>query len=191
MVDGGTRAGELRADAARNRARVLDIARDQLDAGDTSLPMNAIARQAGVGVGTVYRHFPTRRSLLEALAEDSFTELVREAALAAADDDPAAGLERLLRHALRRQLTDLGLATVLASGDFECPATLRLGADLARSMGELLDKARAAGVVRPDIHADDLRRLMCGVEHAVRSGADDGDRAERYLAVLLAGLRAA
>lgn len=183
------RPPELRSDAARNRARVLEIAAGQLADGDTSLPMNAIARLAGVGVGTVYRHFPTRQSLLESLAEASFERLVDEARSAADDPDPAAGFTRLLRFSLRCQLDDIGLATILASPEFECPQTMRLGAELMGFVTRLLDRARQAGVIRPDISADDIRRLMCGVEHAVRTGGDDPGDADRYLQVLIAGLR--
>jgi AcrR family transcriptional regulator len=179
----------LRADAARNRAQVLEAARLQLSDGDTTLPMNAIARRAGVGVGTVYRHFPTRQSLLEALAQDSFATLVRETQVAAEDPDRAAGLERMLRCALRCQLDYIGLATVLATPDFECPETLALGEELVRSVTQVLDQARRAGVIRADVEADDIRRLLTGTYQAVRAGPDPSLHTEPYLQVLLRGLR--
>jgi AcrR family transcriptional regulator len=179
----------LRADAARNRAQVLEAARQQLSDGDTTLPMNAIARRAGVGVGTVYRHFPTRQSLLETLAQGSFESLVRETQAAAADPDPAAGLERMLRCALHCQLDDVGLATVLATPDFECPETLQLGEELVRSVSQVLDQARGAGVIRRDVEADDIRRLLTGTYQAVRAGTNPALHTEPYLQVLLRGLR--
>ncbi|WP_413103273.1 helix-turn-helix domain-containing protein [Streptomyces sp. Inha503] len=70
MTSKGEQGPALRADVARNRARVLRVAREQLAAGDDSLQLNAIARLAGVGVGTVYRHFPNRRALWEALSTE-------------------------------------------------------------------------------------------------------------------------
>lgn len=180
---------QLRADAARNRSQVLRVAREQLADGDTSLPMNTIARRAGVGVGTVYRHFPSRQSLLEALAYDSFQTLVRETQAAAVEPDPAVGLQRMLRCALQCQLRDIGLAVVLATPDFECPETLELGAELVDSVSQVLDQARQAGVIRADVEADDIRRLLTGVYEAIRAGADPTDHTEPYLQVLVRGLR--
>jgi len=155
------------------------------------MPMNTIARLAGVGVGTVYRHFPTRQALLESVAAESLTHVVRETKLAAAEADPAVGLERALRATLECQLADLGLAAVLAAPQFECVETLDLGAALLESVTLLLDRARHAQLIRPGIHADDIRRLLCGVVYAIRCGPDGPDVADRYLQVLLDGLRPA
>lgn len=180
---------DLRADAARNRARVLEVARERLAAGDATLPMNTIARQAGVGVGTVYRHFPSRQALLESLAMESFEQLLTEARGAAADEDPGAGLDRLLRYGLRSQLDDPGLAAVLGSSESACPQTSQLRVDLFEAVGRLLGRARKAGAIRPEIEVDDIRRLLCGVEHAVRMGGRDHDEVDRYMDVLLGGIR--
>jgi AcrR family transcriptional regulator len=130
-----TTVDDLRVDAARNRAQVLEVARELLAAGDATLPMNTIARLAGVGVGTVYRHFPTRQALLESAVMGSFEQLLAEARAAAADDDPGAGLERLLRYGIRRQLSDVGLAAVLRSSESACARTSRLRADLLEAVG--------------------------------------------------------
>ncbi|MEV6710079.1 TetR/AcrR family transcriptional regulator, partial [Micromonospora wenchangensis] len=121
----------LRADAARNRDRVLATARALVAEGDLSLQLNDIARRAGVGVGTVYRHFPTRRALLEALAADAFAALLDQAQTASRDDDPWAGLQRLLRSILLGQLTEPTLAEVLSTSpdeDATAPTTTRRGA---------------------------------------------------------------
>ncbi|KJS61490.1 transcriptional regulator [Streptomyces rubellomurinus] len=179
----------MRADAARNRTRVLQVAREQLAAGDDSLQLNAIARLAGVGVGTVYRHFPNRHALREALSAERFRELVDEAQAAAADVDALAGLRRLLRFTLARALDDSGFASVLESANDAEAQTSALKAELDLAVAHLLDRARGLGAVRRDIEADDVRRLLCGVEHALRSGACDPTRTEVYLDVLLEGLR--
>jgi AcrR family transcriptional regulator len=92
----GRQTTGLRSDAARNRARVLEVAREQLLAGDNSLQHNNIARLAGVGVGTVYRHFPTRRSLLEALAAQSFAKLVETAQQACSQSMPGQDFDSCL-----------------------------------------------------------------------------------------------
>ncbi|XVV11696.1 TetR/AcrR family transcriptional regulator [Actinoplanes sp. CA-131856] len=178
---------KLRADSARVRELMLSVARERLRAGDTDLPMNAIAKQAGVGVGTAYRHFETHQVLLEALAAESFAALVADARAAERDPDAAAGFARIMRAGLRLMLADPALAAVLSRPSFACDETIELGAELFEAFGAVLERARAAGAVRPGITGDDLRRLMCGVQHAVRTGADDAS--ERYLGVLLSGLQ--
>ncbi|CAA9453475.1 MAG: Transcriptional regulator, AcrR family [uncultured Rubrobacteraceae bacterium] len=180
---------DLRADAARNRARVLEVARERLAAGDAELPMNTIARDAGVGVGTVYRHFPSREALLESLAMGGFERLVVEARKAADDDNPGAGLERLLRYGVRSQIEDVGLAAVLRSSGSARAETSRLRGDLLEAVGRLLERAREAGAIRPGIGADDIRRLSCGIVYAVRVGDGDLDEIERYADVLVDGIR--
>ncbi|WP_068898400.1 MULTISPECIES: TetR/AcrR family transcriptional regulator [Planomonospora] len=191
MTSGAERGTALRADAARNRARVLQVAREQLAMGDDSLMLNTIARLAGVGVGTVYRHFPNRHALLEALMAERFQQLVDEAraAAAGAEEDAPASLRRLLRFTLGRMLDDAGFAAVLESAGGADAQTSALRADLDGALAELLDRARRAGAIRYGIEADDVRRLLCGIGHAVRSGGDDAAHAETYLDVLLEGLR--
>jgi AcrR family transcriptional regulator len=188
-VADGASGDDLRADAARNRARVLEVARQMLAAGDATLQMNTVARLAGVGVGTVYRHFPTRQALLESLAMDGLERLLDEARSAASGHDPGAGLEGLLRHVLLGQLGDAALAAVLRSSESSTARTSRLRVDLLEAVERLLERARDADAIREDIGADDLRRLVCGIEHAVRVGGDDRDELDRYLGVLLSGLR--
>ncbi len=190
MADsGGTGAAALRSDAARNRARLLDAARQRLAGGDTTLGLNALARCAGVGVGTAYRHFPDRQSLVEGLATEGLKELLDAAQQAAGDLDPAVGLERLLRAALSAMAADSVLAEVLSTATPVCAETIGLSRELGVSLERLLDRARCAGLMRPDVGADDLRRLLVGAHSAAQAGSDPEAARERYLAVLLAGLR--
>jgi AcrR family transcriptional regulator len=168
---------------------VLRVAREQLATGDDSLMFNSIARLAGVGVGTVYRHFPNRNALLEALMAERFQQLVSEAQAAATEQDALAGLHRLLRYALGHVLDGPGLTGVLESANDADARTSAMKADFDRAVTELLDRARQAGAIRLDLEADDVRRLLCGVEHAVRAGDDPARHAELYLGVLLEGLR--
>ena len=150
--------------------------------------MNTIAQLAGVGVGTVYRNFPTREVLLESLAMDSLEKLVAEARTAA-DDDPTAGLARLLHAVLGAQLNDAGLGAVLSSSESAYAQTSELKEALSEAVSRLLGRARKVGAIQVDVSANDLRRLLCGVEHAVRIGTTDHTEADRYLAILLKGLR--
>ncbi|MEV5089834.1 TetR family transcriptional regulator [Streptomyces griseoincarnatus] len=145
---------ELRADAVRNRARILRIAREQLAAGETSLQLNAIARLAGVGVGTVYRHFPNRHALVEALSAERFRDLIAEAQVAVAADDPRAGLHRLLRFALDRMLDDPDFAAVLESAADANAQTSDLRAELDQAVAGLLDRARLSGAIRDGVDAE-------------------------------------
>ena len=184
-----TQDGALRADAARNRERVLSVARELLARGDASLQMNQIAREAGVGVGTVYRHFPTRQALLEELVNEHVQLLIAHAREAGESDEPGPGLRRFLGMALELMLADVGLAEVLNAPTDANTRTARLKTELVAATTRLLDQARRTGSVRADIGVDDLQRLMCGIEHAVRIGAERRSLAERYLSVLLDGLR--
>ncbi|WNG52050.1 TetR/AcrR family transcriptional regulator [Archangium minus] len=182
--------GPLRADAARNRERVLAVARELLARGDSSLQMNQIAREAGVGVGTVYRHFPARQDLLEALVNEHLEALLDKAHAAEASEEPWSSLRRFLRAALDLQLADIGLAEILNAPRDAHARTSQLKAELFATSGRLLARAQRAGVVRPEVGAEDIQRLMCGIEHAVRIGG--GERrvvSERYLTILLDGLR--
>ncbi|WP_422771963.1 TetR/AcrR family transcriptional regulator [Plantactinospora sp. WMMC1484] len=186
-VEPGAPVEPLRADSARVRARMLAAARERLAAGDLDLPMNAIAKAAGTGVGTVYRHFPSRQALLEALATENLTRLVAAAERAAAEPDIAAGLADLLRAAVAQQRADPALGPVLAAPGPTRPETAALSRALAGALDLLLARARSAGVIRPDLTADDLRALFCGLSHALEITGDAGT--DRYLDVLLTGLR--
>lgn len=179
-----------RADAVRSRERILEIARGH-DA--RALRLNDIAREAGVGIGTVYRHFPDVRSLIEALSLDSLARLDRAAAAAASQPDPEAALRGFLSEALDLQLADGGLEAVLtdlANSDpavhSECSAAR---AKVFDGYAAVLHRAQRGGFVRDDLTAPQLQRLVCGIEHAVRLGADDDKGV--LLDILLAGIRPA
>ncbi|WP_189223523.1 TetR/AcrR family transcriptional regulator [Saccharothrix coeruleofusca] len=180
----------MRVDAARNRDRVLSAAREAVARGDTSLQLNELARRAGVGVGTVYRNFPTRQALLEALSEDRLLALLAEASAALAEADPSSGLRRLLRAVLDVLLADEAFAEVLAIRQEARSAAAGLKTRFDRAAEDLITRAREAGALRADVDAEDLRLMVCGVVHAARNnGGDTDSAAERYLAVLMAGLR--
>lgn len=182
----------LRADAARNRERILATARLAVAAGDLSLQLNDIARRAGMGVGTVYRHFPTRRALVEALADAAFTSLLDDARATNQHDDAWTAVETLLRSLLVRQLTDPAFAEVISTGpdqdaDQHTTAHREEFAELARNA---LERARRANTLRPGLTDDDLRHLVCGTAFALRMGDLSDARIDRYVQILLDGIRA-
>jgi AcrR family transcriptional regulator len=184
------RGGRLRADAARNRDRVLRTAREAIADGDLSLPLNDIARRAGVGVGTVYRHFPTPRALLESAVEDALRGLLTEAEQADEEPDPWTGVERLLRALIDLQLSDAGAGEVLASTEDSQPWVTQLKHDLDHLAERMLARVRKAGQIHASVKSEDVRLLLCGVGYAAGRGTGDPrTRAHRYLRVVLDGLR--
>ncbi|GAB3558141.1 TetR/AcrR family transcriptional regulator [Spelaeicoccus albus] len=179
-----------RVDAARNRARLLEVARAHLLAGN-DLPLNTIAREAAVGVGTAYRHFPNRATLLEALAIDAFEALLEQvsAAIVASGTDTAAALRGALQAAFNELRGDAALAKILSSGAFSCADTAAIASDLVTAFTDVLARARREGLLREDVGPDDLRRLLCGLAAATHAGTEPVADPSRYLEILVAGLR--
>ena len=174
----------LRSDAARSRTRILDVARTH---PVHDLRLNDIARDAGVGVGTVYRHFPNVQTLVEALNVDTIDRLLDVARQAAAESDPERAFSGYLRSALTLLLEFDGLQHVLLAPDDETDSMRAAKAEIFGTFSFVLDKAKAVGVVRPDLSLDQISHLACGIEYAVRLGTPD-DR-DRFLDVLIAGVR--
>lgn len=171
-----------RADAVRSRERILAVAREH---GDT-VRFNELARHAGVGVGTVYRHFPNAHALQEALARSTLERMLELADEAATRPDTEA-LHAMLSAALDLQLRDGGLQAVLLSAQDEAPEVTALKRAIFSRFEAMLARARESGVVRPDLDIEQLEHLVCGIEHAVRLGSTAD--APLYLDVLLTGLR--
>jgi AcrR family transcriptional regulator len=185
----GTRS--LRADAARNLDAVLDAARRVFAERGVDVPVEEIARQAGVGVGTVYRRFPTKEALLGAVIERSFDELTAAARCALGADDPAPAFFEFLVDAATVMARDRVLVAVArAQGqrrDQRAPAVIRL----FEVTDALLARAQAEGGVRPGITAEDVSALLSGVGEAANEGGEpSADGLARYLAVVIDGLRA-
>jgi AcrR family transcriptional regulator len=177
---------EPRADARRNRKRVIKAARECMARDGLDTQMEGIARRAKVGVGTVYRHFKTKDELVEALAFERF-ERLRELALEAlAEDDPWGSFEGFMRASARIQTEDRALSEVLTSR----PETMGRAAEASGILdlvGKVLGRAQAAGVVREDAHPFDVPMLMCALAGTFRNPHSDP---ERYIGITLDGLRA-
>lgn len=175
----------LRRDAARNRERILQAARELLERGD-DLALNAVARAADVGVGTVYRHFATIEELEEVVVWDRFDELDHLLRTTGPD-----GFERTLVQHIALLTTDPLFERVTARPDAVLPQTAAKRAALLDRLAEVLDTARSRGGVRPDVDAASVLLLACGAAHSLRSaGLDPEDGPGRILVdVLLRGLR--
>jgi AcrR family transcriptional regulator len=182
-------ARPLRADAARNRARVLKVAYETFAAEGLAVPIDEIARRAGVGAGTVYRHFPTKEDLYCAVIEDRLNRIVEDGRALLASGDPGHALFAFLRSmVLQWGATDRGLAEALAGLGVDVKAALPEAED--KFLGLLADLLRAgqnAGTVRRDLDVRDVKALLVGAQAMQTYNAD---AAERLTEVVLDGLRA-
>jgi AcrR family transcriptional regulator len=183
----------LRKDAARNWQRIVEVGRQLVDDG-VPLQLNDVARLAGVGVATVYRHFPTPEALLETVAAPGLEALAAHGERALAGGDPGQALSDFLFAAIDAMLTDASISAAAAAPDNALPRTTELKTRLQALCSQLLGRARAAGTVRHDVTQADLIPLMCGVAYAAKAHASGHEPASatgrRYLAVTLDGLRA-
>jgi AcrR family transcriptional regulator len=177
----------LRADAARNRAKVLEAARAAFAEHGAEAQMEDVARRAGVGVGTIYRHFPTKQALLEALVEERFDRTIAYVRGLLDEDDPWAAIVRCFEYCAATQEKDRAWAAALArmAGGMLGPSEHQMRELLALE-DRLLARARAAGVVREDLVATDMPALFCGLASVVQAG---GKGWQRYLELLLDGIR--
>jgi AcrR family transcriptional regulator len=179
----------LRADAARNRARVLEVAYDTFAAEGLAVPIDEIARRAGVGAGTVYRHFPTKEDLFRAVVEDRIQSIVDEGRALLAAENPGNALFAFLRSmVLQWGATDRGLADALAGFEIDIKTALpEAEGDFLGVLGGLLRAAQKAGTVRRDIDMWDVKVVLVGCQ---AMQAYKPDAAERLTEVVLDGLRA-
>jgi AcrR family transcriptional regulator len=153
-----------RADAVRNRERVLAAAKAVFSAGGPEASLEAVAKKAGVGIGTLYRHFPTRRDLFEAVYRREVQQLVELAEELRNAPAPVDALRRWLRSNVEFVATKKGMSAALA-------LTVQGSSDLAaftfdrltKAVGALLDRAIAAGEIRSDISPEDLLRALVGM----------------------------
>jgi AcrR family transcriptional regulator len=181
----------LRADAQRNRDRLVDAAVRAFSHDGPEVTLEAIAKDAGVGIGTLYRHFPTRLDLVEAVFRDQAEILVAGARELAEAPDAGTALTDFLRLVITHSTKYRGLASALVV------ALHDEGSDMARSChsmvyeagGLLLDRAKKQGAVRADIDLRDMFKLANGIALAVEQDDGDPDLIDRLLALLVGGLR--
>ncbi len=180
----------LRADARRNHERLLCAARQTFSEQGADACLDEIARRAGVGIGTLYRHFPTRRDMLEAVLHDGIAELCLYGDHLLAFPDPGEALATWLRAVVVHATASRGLAAELLRTASEPGAAPIAKCEEMRAMGaRLLARAQDAGEIRTDVTANDLFTLVNGIAWASEHCAGDGDYAERMLSLMLDGLR--
>jgi len=153
-----------RADAVRNRERVLEAAKAVFSAGGAEASLEAVARRAGVGIGTLYRHFPTREALYDAVYRREVEQLAELAEQLKNDAKPVDALRRWLRSNVEFVATKKGMAAALALAAHGSSELHAYTFDrLTKSVGALLERAVAAGEIRPDISPEDMLRALVGM----------------------------
>ncbi len=176
----------MRADARRNRERIVVAARKVFAQYGREAQMDDVARKAKVGVGTVYRHFPTKEALVQALAEDKFERLNRAAHAALEVEDGWEAFVTFVRHSADQMARDRALYEAVQDADSRAAAER---AGLRETMAELIARAQASGQLREDLRVDDIPLFMCGLGSAIRMAEGDEARWQRHLELSLDGLR--
>jgi AcrR family transcriptional regulator len=179
----------LRADAARNRERVLEVAYETFAAEGLAVPIDEIARRAGVGAGTVYRHFPTKEELFRAVIADRISRIVDDGRTLLASGDQGEALFTFLRSmVLDWGATDQGLVDALAGVGVDIKDAVPDAEEAFLALlHELLQAAQKAGTVRRDVDVPDVKAIVVGAQ---AMQAYRPDTAERLTEVVLDGLRA-
>lgn len=179
-----------RADSLRNRARLVAAAREVFAEGGPAASLEAVARRAGVGIGTLYRHFPTRDALFQAVYRHEVDELVALAETLSADTAPAEALRRWVHANIGMVATKRGMLAALAPSHDDARA---LFADsrtrLVAAVDLLMRRAQAAGTIRDDLAAGDVLMALYGICYS-HDGDDWQLRVGRLVDVFIDGLRA-
>ncbi|MFF9158626.1 TetR/AcrR family transcriptional regulator [Streptomyces longwoodensis] len=178
----------VRRDARRNREKLIAVAQAAFAAAEGPVPLEAIAREAGVGIGTLYRHFPTREDLVDAVYASEL-DAVTASAPGLLDQHPADVALRAWTGryaafvATKRGMMDT-LRTALASGRIAAPSRERV----TTTIGTILERGAATGTLRADVDPDDVATLLIGVFAAIMDGAPR-ERTDRLLDLLVDALR--
>jgi AcrR family transcriptional regulator len=179
----------LRADARRNRERVMKAARAAFAEHGSDAQMDDVARRAKVGVGTVYRHFPTKEALFVALLEDTFASVTERSRAALDKDDPWDAFVAMMWDAGESLAGDRALAEAMQADIVMEPSAAAL--ELSEILATVCERAKAAGTMRPDAVVDDIPMLMCGIGSAALRKRHVYENAwRRHLAIVLDGLKA-
>jgi AcrR family transcriptional regulator len=157
----------LRADAAKNRERILEAAEATFTAEGVSAPIDAVAQRAGVGVGTVYRHFPTKEALFEAIVTTRLDELCKTTRQLAQGEAPGEVLFSFLREFGRQASAKQDLFDAMDAAGVDIKSTCAASVEeLTRGIDLLLERAKTAGSVRDDVRTGEVMALIVGACHS-------------------------
>jgi AcrR family transcriptional regulator len=179
----------LRADARRNREAILKAARKVFSDRGQDAQMDDIARRAKVGVGTVYRHFPTKDALLEELVRDSFRELAVMWLEAIERPDPWQTFVDLMWRAAELHAGDRAFTEVIAEAKMKVAEDAANETGLNASLMSVIRRCQAVGAMREDLELEDMQTLFCGLGAVVARDPGDGRAWRRYLTLMIDGLR--
>ncbi len=191
MTSPATKERPLRRDAQANRERIVAAARAVFAAGGIEAPVEEIARAAGVGMGTLYRRFPTKEDLVDAVLEDAFGQFVRVAEEALAEEDAWVGFSGFLEGALTLHGADRGLKDLVASSRHGLARTEAMRARLRPLIRRLVERAQEQGTLRSDFTPEDVPVVFWTAGRVIEATSQVApDFWRRYLGLLLDGLRA-
>ena len=179
----------MRADAQRNRLRVLEVAQAVFAAEGLAVPIDEIARRAGLGVGTLYRHFPTKEALLEAILLARMEQVTEAARALAEGEDAGKAFFGLLALLGEENIPKKDLIEALARAGFDLKRAGEVKKEMIRTIGRLLERAQRAGAVRGDVAVEEVLSLAAGAFAAIDRYKGDASARARLLAIMCDGLR--
>ncbi|MFE2295079.1 TetR/AcrR family transcriptional regulator [Streptomyces sp. NPDC059452] len=178
-----------RADGARNYDAILSAARKAFETQGADASLEEIAGQAGVAIGTLYRHFPTRASLVEAATREGLAELISGAEALAGTEEPLDALAEWMRRAVRHFSTFRGLVGILTRSMYDEGTPSHAACSAMHSSGaRLLRAAQDTGRVREDLTADELFDLLSGAAWVRENALPDRDGSPRFVQMVLEGI---
>jgi AcrR family transcriptional regulator len=179
----------VRRDAQNNRARILEVAEEVFGRGGEAASTEEVARLAGVGIATVFRHFPTKAALLEAVLLERLGRLRARADALASAGDPGEAFFAYFQHMVEDSATKITIGEALIdAGARDAGPVERASADLRRAFGVLLERAQQAGAVRADVALPEVYALLIGASRSAYAARLDTEVRDRTLAIIFDGL---
>ena len=180
----------LRRDAQRNRDRLVAVARDVFAEHGLDAPVEEIARRAEVGVGTLYRRFPAKEDLIDAVFEDTLAELLAIARESLEADDAWEGFSSYVERVVELNASNRGLHAVIGPHAHGRARLDRVRRRMRPLVGKLIARAQAEGTLRSDFKGHDLRMIFAATGRVIELAPDEPQLRRRFLGFLLDGLRA-
>jgi AcrR family transcriptional regulator len=185
-----TRSRPMRADAVRNHEKILAAAEEIFALDGVAVPIDIVAERAGVGVGTLYRHFPTKESLYEAIVTTRIEGLLAVADGYMSDSDPGAALNDFLREFARQASEKQDLFEALEQNGVDVKTRFsELVDELMEKLDTLRQRAASAGAIRTDVETSDIMNLVSGTCHAAGHSGVDEAGFQRLVNIVIAGLQ--
>jgi AcrR family transcriptional regulator len=183
-----TAAAATRSDAVRNRAKLVASARELFAKRGVDVSVEEITHHAGVGMGTLYRHFPTKHELIDAVLEDALDDIFELARTAAAAEDAWHGLTMFIEGVLELRVQNRGIRDLIASGDHGARHA-EMRKRIRPIIRSLIVRAQEQGALRKDFKLDDVAFVLQSVGRVIETGDGGRNAWRRYLSFVLDGMR--